>query len=66
MNKLILIGNGFDLAHGLKTSYSDFMLWLINKNYKLYNASLSSGSYFNDDLMRFTGGFNPGMDFISI
>lgn len=25
MNKLILIGNGFDLAHGLKTSYQDFI-----------------------------------------
>lgn len=25
MNRLILIGNGFDLAHGLKTSYSDFI-----------------------------------------
>jgi hypothetical protein len=66
MNKLILIGNGFDLAHGLKTSYNDFMLWLINKNYKLYNSSLSSGSYFNCDLMGFAGGFNPGMHFISI
>ena len=31
MNKLILIGNGFDLAHGLKTRYSDFMLWYLNK-----------------------------------
>jgi hypothetical protein len=25
MNRLILIGNGFDLAHHLKTSYSDFV-----------------------------------------
>lgn len=25
MNRLILIGNGFDLAHKLKTSYSDFI-----------------------------------------
>lgn len=24
MNRIILIGNGFDLAHGLKTSYKDF------------------------------------------
>ncbi len=31
MNKLILIGNGFDLAHGLKTRYSDFILWYLNK-----------------------------------
>ncbi len=27
MNRLILIGNGFDLAHGLKTSYQDFINW---------------------------------------
>lgn len=25
MNRLILVGNGFDLAHGLKTSYQDFI-----------------------------------------
>ena len=31
MNKLFLIGNGFDLAHGLETSYSDFILWYLNK-----------------------------------
>ena len=24
MNRLILIGNGFDLAHGFKTSFKDF------------------------------------------
>ncbi len=27
MNRLVLIGNGFDLAHGLKTSYMDFINW---------------------------------------
>lgn len=27
MNRIILIGNGFDLAHGLKTKYSDFIKW---------------------------------------
>lgn len=31
MNRLVLIGNGFDLAHDLKTSYADFFLW-----YKCY------------------------------
>ena len=25
MNRIILIGNGFDLAHGLPTSYADFI-----------------------------------------
>lgn len=27
MNRLILIGNGFDLAHGLQTHYEDFIKW---------------------------------------
>lgn len=27
MNRLVLIGNGFDLAHDLKTSYKDFIYW---------------------------------------
>ena len=27
MNRLILIGNGFDMAHGLHTSYPDFLRW---------------------------------------
>jgi len=31
MNKLIMLGNGFDLAHGLKTSYNDFILWYIKQ-----------------------------------
>lgn len=34
MNRLILVGNGFDLAHGLKTSYRDFIddFWVNNIN----------------------------------
>lgn len=31
MNRIILIGNGFDLAHGLKTSYKDFINWYWGK-----------------------------------
>lgn len=27
MNRLVIIGNGFDMAHGLKTSYVDFINW---------------------------------------
>lgn len=27
MNRLIIIGNGFDMAHGLNTSYKDFINW---------------------------------------
>lgn len=34
MNRLILIGNGFDLAHGLKTGYNDFILWYLQYVFK--------------------------------
>ena len=44
MNRLILIGNGFDLAHGLETSFNNFinycafeMLNVISKKYKKKN-----------------------------
>ncbi|MEY4540297.1 MAG: hypothetical protein RLZZ306_2054, partial [Bacteroidota bacterium] len=30
-NKLVIIGNGFDLAHEFKTSYNDFILWYLNE-----------------------------------
>ena len=26
MNKLVIVGNGFDLAHGLKTGYQAFII----------------------------------------
>jgi hypothetical protein len=35
MNRIILIGNGFDLAHGLKTSYKHFLEWF--KRNKIVN-----------------------------
>ena len=48
MNRIVIIGNGFDLAHGLKTSYSDFLLWykkdyvnqLIENHEKVYDDTL--------------------------
>ncbi|MBR4219223.1 MAG: hypothetical protein IKR71_09315 [Bacteroidales bacterium] len=48
MNRLILIGNGFDLAHGLKTSYADFIDWYWTKRVKGFRGLLSNQS--NDDL----------------
>ena len=31
MNKIVLIGNGFDLAHELNTRYSDFIYWYLDQ-----------------------------------
>ncbi len=45
MNKLVLIGNGFDLAHNLKTKYSDFIFWYLNQ----IVFKISLGENFLDD-----------------
>lgn len=53
MNKLILVGNGFDLAHGLPTSYKDFIddFWInIHLNYK--KDSYKSFVYINNNYFR--------------
>ncbi len=36
-NKLFIIGNGFDLAHGLETSYHHFILWYFNQAIDKFN-----------------------------
>ncbi len=35
-NRLILIGNGFDLAHGLKTTYKDFLDWYMRQAFQIF------------------------------
>lgn len=35
MNRIVLIGNGFDLANDYKTSYKDFIVWYLKE--KLYD-----------------------------
>ncbi len=42
VNRLVLIGNGFDLAHGLKTSYKDFLDWYMSV---AFNRFLNDRSY---------------------
>lgn len=50
MNRIILIGNGFDLAHGLKTRYEDFINWYFDQlRTKLYHCDSSE---YNDGLCR--------------
>jgi len=49
MNRLIIVGNGFDLAHGLPTGYCDFIDWY-------WNCVISSfedlqGELYEDDLI---------------
>src|SRR5258706_2511248 len=53
-NKLTLIANGFDLAHGLKTSYHDFLYWYLQGACKKF---IEAGNYC-DDLMDFSKNIN--------
>lgn len=66
MNKLVLIGNGFDLAHGLKTRYEDFILWYFNNTieYMLKNREYSDRIF----KISFIGPINSNLiiDFTSI
>lgn len=50
MNRLILIGNGFDLAHGLATSYKDFILWYIKDCFEKAHKD----KYYEDRLIKIT------------
>lgn len=38
-NKLVIVGNGFDLAHGLKTTYKDFLDWYVCKAFYSYKQT---------------------------
>lgn len=42
MNRLVLIGNGFDLAHKLPTSYEDFINWYWDQRVEWFRDTHSS------------------------
>lgn len=56
-NAILIIGNGFDLAHGLKTSYNDFAVWFLtekiapsfvqffNRDFSSYDKSIIKEAY---------------------
>ena len=52
MNKLFIIGNGFDLAHGSKTRYEDFLLWYL----KPAALRASENGCFEDDILSISQG----------
>lgn len=41
MNRLVLIGNGFDLAHKLPTSYQDFIDWYWNGRFEILRKTFT-------------------------
>lgn len=48
MNKLILIGNGFDLAHKMPTGYKDFIV----SYFKNCIVSAAGSGYYNDEIVK--------------
>lgn len=54
MRQLVIIGNGFDLAHGLKTSYQDFIIWYLNKAI----SKLRAFREYEDDIIRLNAKVN--------
>ena len=55
----MIIGNGFDLAHGFKTSYNDFILWYLkdfikNRNHRdeILNAEGCGDANFENNEVR--------------
>jgi len=65
MNRIILIGNGFDLAHGMKTSYNDFIddFW---KEMVFEVGGKREGSAFENDFLivsRVPSNWIPGTNY---
>ncbi|MDB7951539.1 AbiH family protein [Faecalitalea cylindroides] len=73
MKKLFLIGNGFDLAHGLNTRYLDFMNWMYEHDHQTFltfnkfllkNFLMKNGYMWEDD-WRYTRPLNSVDEAIS-
>ncbi|WP_298426909.1 AbiH family protein [uncultured Kordia sp.] len=51
MNRIILIGNGFDLAHGMKTSYNDFLKYFWKKTITEVHKFEGKEIFENEDII---------------
>ena len=47
---ILIIGNGFDIAHGLKTSYKDFLDFCVERNSKRIVGLVNYGTTFIDNI----------------
>lgn len=65
----VLLGNGFDLAHGLKTTYKDFMEFIVNVDrktddaYKDFLETKELKDFASDCSRAYSGPFAAGYDF---
>lgn len=51
INRIVIVGNGFDLAHGLATRYADFINWYWKKY--LYHLRMCHNRTYSDHLCTF-------------
>jgi hypothetical protein len=64
MNRIILIGNGFDLAHGMKTGYNDFLDDFWNQTVeKVRQAESQIGVSFQDQNIQVYGTKQFGVNY---
>lgn len=66
MNRLVIVGNGFDLAHGLPTGYCDFIDWYwtkITSGLDAFRTPTASGNSYEDDIIKLNLQF--GINFIN-
>jgi hypothetical protein len=57
MNRIYIIGNGFDLSHGLPTGYNDFIAYLIKKEVNTFIDELPKKFTYNDLYHNYFGNF---------
>lgn len=63
MNKLIIIGNGFDLAHGLPTSYGSFLNWIWKNFDKCLDEDIFKCLFNIDDRLFIPTNYNSYKEF---
>ncbi len=62
---ILVIGNGFDLAHGLPTRYTDFLEWIVGE-YKFYYMLRKQGAQLTNLIDPITLKISPEIDGIEI
>lgn len=63
MNELILVGNGFDRAHGLDTDYTSYANWLIKELFKKDSLLYDSNSEFNNPCQLYLASWSKARSF---
>jgi hypothetical protein len=66
MNRIVLLGNGFDLAHGLPTKYSDFIFSYLKQSFRGTSFTDENLVYRSHGQFGYFTGKNSLEDFLSV